>query len=65
MMGHAIAQEFTVAGLEVMLYGRSERRLQEAFGKIDYNLKELVGWQILSSAASQKAMDRIFTTTDL
>ena len=30
MMGHAIAQEFAVAGYDVTLYGRNEKRLDEA-----------------------------------
>lgn len=65
MMGHAIAQEFATAGLEVTLHGRSEPRLREALERIEQNLKELVEWRILSTDVSEAAMDRIFATTDL
>ncbi len=41
MMGHAIAEEFAVAGYEVILYGRSEESLKQALAKIKHSLNEL------------------------
>ncbi len=34
MMGHAIAEEFAVAGYEVILYGRSEEKLKQAMANL-------------------------------
>ena len=65
MMGHAIAQEFASAGYAVILYGRSDERLQQALQKMDRNLKELAEWDIISNDAVRPAMDRIKTTTAL
>jgi 3-hydroxybutyryl-CoA dehydrogenase len=65
MMGHAIAQEFASAGYAVMLYGRSDERLQQALQKMERNLKELAEWDIISSDEVRPALDRIETTTAL
>ena len=65
MMGHAIAQEFAVAGYDVILCGRSEERLKQASGKIERSLNELVQWEIISENAVKPALDRLQTTTDL
>ena len=65
MMGHAIAQEFASAGYAVMLYGRSDERLQQALQKMERNLKELAEWDIISMDAVRPALDRIETTTAL
>ena len=62
MMGHAIAQEFAQAGYGVMLYGRSEPRLQEALQKIERNLRELVHWGILPEDEVNPTLERIKTT---
>jgi 3-hydroxybutyryl-CoA dehydrogenase len=65
MMGHAIAQEFAVAGYDVRLCGRSEERLRQALEKIKRNLNELVQWDIISDDAVIPALDRLQTTTSL
>jgi len=65
MMGHAIAQEFASAGYAVMLYGRSDKRLQQALQKMERNLKELAEWDIISDDEVGPALDRIKTTTAL
>ena len=65
MMGHAIAQEFAVAGYEVMLCGRSEDRLQEAITKIERSLSELAEWEIISENDVAPSLERLQTTTDL
>ena len=65
MMGHAIAQEFASAGYAVMLYGRSDERLQQALQKIDRNLKELAEWDIIAGDDVKPALGRIETTTAL
>jgi 3-hydroxybutyryl-CoA dehydrogenase len=65
MMGHAIAQEFAVAGYEVMLCGRSEDRLQEAMIKIERSLSELAEWEIISENDVAPSLERLQTTTDL
>jgi 3-hydroxybutyryl-CoA dehydrogenase len=65
MMGHAIAQEFAVAGYDVILCGRSEERLKQASGRIERSLNELVQWEIISENAVKPALDRLQTTTDL
>lgn len=65
MMGHAIAQEFAVAGYEVMLCGRSEDRLQEAMTKIERSLIELTEWEIISKKDVAPSLKRLQTSTDL
>lgn len=65
MMGHAIAQEFAVAGYEVMLCGRSEERLKRASDKIERSLIELTEWEIISENAIGPSLERLQTTTDL
>ncbi len=65
MMGHAIAQEFAVAGYEVTLCGRNEKRLEEAHVKIEESLNELASWELISATDVDPALDRLTTTTDL
>jgi len=65
MMGHAIAQEFASTGYAVMLYGRSDERLQQALQKMERNLNELAEWDILARDEVRPALDRIETTTAL
>jgi 3-hydroxybutyryl-CoA dehydrogenase len=65
MMGHAIAQEFAVAGYEVILYGRSEDKLKQALAKIKLSLNELTEWEIISENDMAPTLDRLHTTTDL
>jgi 3-hydroxybutyryl-CoA dehydrogenase len=65
MMGHAIAQEFAVAGYEVILYGRSEERLKQALAKIKRSLSELTEWEIISENNIVPTLERLHTTTDL
>lgn len=65
MMGHAIAEEFAVAGYEVILYGRSEDKLKQALAKIKLSLNELTEWEIISENDMAPTLDRLHTTTDL
>lgn len=65
MMGHAIAQEFAVAGYAVTLCGRDEERLEQARGKIEKSLHELAGWELISGDHVAPALDRIQLTADL
>jgi 3-hydroxybutyryl-CoA dehydrogenase len=65
MMGHAIAQEFAVAGYDVTLCGRSAKRLEEAHTKIKSSLHELSRWELISAADVKPALDRLTMTTDL
>ena len=65
MMGHAIAQEFAIAGYEVMLCGRSEDRLQQAMTKIERSLIELAEWEIISENDVAPSLERLQTSTDL
>lgn len=65
MMGHAIAQEFALAGFNVILWGRSTQRLELARQKIERNLTELVQWEVISEDEISAAIDRIQTTIDL
>jgi 3-hydroxybutyryl-CoA dehydrogenase len=65
MMGHAIAEEFAVAGYEVILYGRSEDKLKQALAKIKRSLNELTEWEIISENDMAPTLDRLHTTTDL
>ncbi len=65
MMGHAIAQEWALAGYEVALYGRSQARLTEARQNIEQNLRELVHWGLVQGAEVAPGLARLQTTTDL
>ena len=65
MMGHAIAQEFAVAGYDVTLCGRSEKRLEKAHVRIEKSLNELAQWELISAADVKPALDRLTTTSDI
>ena len=65
MMGHAIAQEFAVAGYDVTLCGRDENRLEQAREKIENSLYELADWGLISPDDISPALDRIEVTIDL
>ncbi len=65
MMGHAIAQEFALAGYEVTLCGRDENRLEEAHTRIKASLNELTQWELISPGNRKPALERLTTTTDL
>ena len=65
MMGHAIAQEWAMAGYEVALYGRSEDRLSQARKTIEQSLRELLHWGLVSEADVAPILARLRTTTDL
>jgi len=65
MMGHAIAQEFAVAGSTVTLCGRDEGRLDEAQEKIENSLHELAEWELITKEDVDPALARIELTTDL
>ena len=65
MMGHAIAQEFAVAGYDVTLYGRNEKRLDEARIRIENSLNELVQWKLIEAHEVESALSRLKTTTDI
>ena len=65
MMGHAIAQEFAVAGYAVCLCGRDAARLDEARQKIENSLYELAEWELIARDQVAPALGRIELTTDL
>jgi 3-hydroxybutyryl-CoA dehydrogenase len=65
MMGHAIAQEFAVAGYDVTLYGRNEKRLDEAHIRVENSLNELAIWKLLEADDVEFALSRLKTTTDI
>jgi 3-hydroxybutyryl-CoA dehydrogenase len=65
MMGHAIAQEFAVAGYDVTLYGRNEKRLDEAHIRVENSLNELAQWKLLEIDDVEIALSRLKTTTDM
>ncbi len=65
MMGHGIGQEFALAGYEVIFFGRSENRLEQARQNIERNLWELAEWRIIPEDSIQATLDRIQTTTVL
>jgi len=65
MMGHAIAQEFAVAGYDITLYGRNEKRLDKARVRIENSLNELAQWKLLESHDVESALSRLKTTTDI
>ncbi len=65
MMGHAIAQEFAVAGYEVTLCGRNQKCLEEAHVRIGDSLNELAQWGLISEADVEPALNRLEITTDL
>ena len=65
MMGHAIAQEFAVAGYDVTLCGRNEKRLEKAYVRIEESLNELAQWELISTADVKPALDQLTMTTDL
>ena len=65
MMGHAIALEFAVAGYDVTLCGRKEKRLDEARIKIGDSLNEIAQWGLLGTHDVESALARLKTTTDI
>ena len=65
MMGHAIAQEFMVAGYDVILCGRSPERLEQALVRIEDSLNELAQWELLTTNDVAPALSRLITTTEL
>lgn len=64
-MGHAIGQEFAVAGLPVVLHDLTEAHLQQALAWIERNLREMAQWGIIAEEAASEALARIRTTTVL
>ncbi len=65
LMGHGIAQEFAVAGFDVVLQARSDESLSKAIAAIRTNLAHLVQLDAVSSKAAETAPGQIELTTDL
>jgi 3-hydroxybutyryl-CoA dehydrogenase len=62
-MGHGIAQEFAVAGFEVVMHDLAQEKLDRAVQRIRTNLSELAEWGVFPVAELQPALSRIKTTT--
>ncbi|MCX6379214.1 MAG: 3-hydroxyacyl-CoA dehydrogenase family protein [Armatimonadetes bacterium] len=65
LMGHAIAQEFAVAGFSVRLYDLTEEVLHQAILRIEGNLKLLAAHGRIPETAVEPALKLIRTTPDL
>lgn len=65
VMGHAIAQVFAQAGLDVYLVDLDESALAGAPGRIRYNLETLALAGRISEAEIPSVLDRISCTADL
>ena len=65
VMGHAIAQVFAQAGMEVRLVDLDESMLETAPRRIEYNLETLALAGRMSAADIPRVLDRISCTTDL
>lgn len=65
VMGHAIAQVFAAAGLEVRLVDRDETALETAPERIGYNLETMAMAGRVSVANIPAVLGRIACTTDL
>ena len=65
LMGHGIAQEFAVAGFDVVLQARTDESLSKAIAAIRTNLAHLVQLDAVSSKAAETAPGQIELTTDL
>jgi 3-hydroxybutyryl-CoA dehydrogenase len=64
-MGHAIGQEFALAGHPVALHDLTEAHLQQAMARVERNLQEMAHWGIVAEEAVSEALARIRTTTVL
>lgn len=65
LMGHAIAQEFAVAGYDVCLHARSDASLDRALSRIQENLKLLAGLGRVSPAQLESIPAKLRSTTQL
>ncbi len=64
LMGHGIAQEFSLAGYEVHLQSRTEESLQKAILDIQKNLEFLTGLGQVTPEQAEPVPARIHTTTE-
>ena len=62
IMGHSMAQEFTLASYDVALHARSEENLAGARETIAGDLKRLVGLGVVSAEQAAAVLSRIRTT---
>lgn len=65
LMGHGIAQVFAGAGYDVFLYDKNKKILSNSIGKIESNLKELLGLQMIKKQDIPVCLDRIVLARDL
>lgn len=63
LMGHGIAQEYALAGFEVLLHSRKQDSLSKALENIQANLERLIGFGIITRAAAEKVPAQIASTT--
>lgn len=62
-MGHGIGQEFARAGLDVVLWGRQQGKLERAKEKIQVSLEEMARWNVFPDMDIAATMGRIEITT--
>lgn len=65
LMGHGIAQEFAVAGFDVILQARTNDSLDKAMAAMRTNLGHLARLGAVSSGAAETAPGRVELTTEL
>ena len=65
LMGHGIAQEFALAGLDVFMHSRTESSLERARARIEENLSFLVERQLVTRSQSMAVSPRLHSSTDL
>ena len=65
VMGHAIAQEFAIAGYEVRLTARSEESLRRAMDRVLENVERLRAMGKLDEAEGRRATQNIRTSVSL
>ncbi len=64
-MGHGIAQDFAMAGFQVMLHDLTGERVQAAVEQIRHNLEQQVRWELATPAQAEQALVCLQTTTSL
>ena len=58
LMGHAMAQEFALAGYEVHTYNRTEEKLQQTIKSIQANLQMLISLGMVSQEQAEQVLNR-------
>ena len=65
LMGHAMAQEFALAGYEVHTYNRTEEKLQQTIKSIQANLQMLISLGMVSQEQAEQVLKNIHPGTVL